>query len=260
MRSFIHSFQSEWLKKKRSLASWIVVIGGFFTPLIIIIARLVHHDQLPQLYSNPGFWVQLWNNSWESMAIFLLPVGVIMATSLVTQLEYKNNTWKQLHTVPLRLSTIFFSKLSVILVMMIQFFILFNIGIYLSALVPYLLVGGVSYPQAPIPLKAFARENGLFFIDCLPVLAIQYLLGLRYKNFLIPIGAGFLCWILAVAVISWKYGYWLPYTYTMFNFLKGQTHGRAIVPPLNIHLLAISYFVLVTGISYILYITKKEKG
>ena len=30
---FIHCFQAEWLKKKRSLASWLVVIGAFFTPV-----------------------------------------------------------------------------------------------------------------------------------------------------------------------------------------------------------------------------------
>src|SRR6478609_2782413 len=105
--SFVWSFQSEWLKKKRSLASWIVIIGGFFTPVIIIIARLVRHDTLIPIYSNDNFWKLLWKNSWESMAIFLLPLGVILATSLITQIEYKNNTWKQLHTVPLKLTTIF---------------------------------------------------------------------------------------------------------------------------------------------------------
>ena len=135
--SFIHSFQSEWLKTRRSLASWLVVCGAFFTPVIIIIARLMHHDRLANLYGEKGFWNQLWESSWESMAIFLLPVGVVLTTSLVTQLEFKNNTWKQLHTMPLSMTTIFFAKLSVILVMLLQFFILFNTGIYLSALIPF---------------------------------------------------------------------------------------------------------------------------
>src|SRR5436190_13572996 len=121
--NFIHSFQSEWLKKKRSLAYWIVLTGSFFTPLIIIIARLVKHDKLIPIYTDDNFWNLLWKNSWESMAIFLLPLGVILTTSLITQIEYKNNTWKQLHTLPLNLTTIFFAKLSVILIMMLQFFI-----------------------------------------------------------------------------------------------------------------------------------------
>ena len=32
--TFVHAFQGEWLKKKRSLASWLVIAGSFFTPAI----------------------------------------------------------------------------------------------------------------------------------------------------------------------------------------------------------------------------------
>ncbi len=258
--SFVYSFQSEWLKKKRSLASWIVIIGGFFTPVIIIVARILYPSGLQKMYTADYFWKQLWANSWESMAIFLLPMGVILTTSLITQIEYRNNTWKQLHTLPLNFSIIFFSKLAVIVCMMLQFFVLFNIGIYLSALVPYLLVKGVPYPKAPVPLLLFLKENSLFFIDCLPIIAIQYLVSLQYKNFLVPVGLGFICWVAAIASLSWKYSYFIPYTYCMFNYLKDGAGRRAVTPQLNIHWLAVAYFIAFTIFSFILYITKREKG
>ena len=258
--SFVRSFQSEWLKKKRSLASWIVIAGSFFTPVLIIIARLVNHDKLVSVYSSANFWNQLWHSSWESMALFLLPIGVVLNTSLLTQLEYKNNTWKQLHALPLSLTTVFFSKLAVILVMLIQFFVLFNMGIYLAALVPYLLVGGVPYPNAPVPYFNFMRENLFFLIDCLPIVALQYLLSLQFKNFLVPVGIGFLLWVGALGALSWRYGYLVPYTYGMFNYLKGGVVTRAVIPTVNIHGLAVGYFVAITLVSYLLYLTKKEKG
>ena len=258
--AFIHSFQSEWLKKRRSLASWIVIAGAFFTPVIIIIARLVQHDTLNQLYAADNFWKALWKSSWESMAIFLLPLGIILFTSLITQIEYKNNAWKQLHTLPLKFTTIFLAKLSVVLIMVLQFFILFNIGIYLSAVIPYALISGVPYPKPPIPFTSFLKEDALFFIDCLPIIALQYLLSLRFKNFLVPLGIGFILWIGAIASLSWKFGYVLPYTYCSFNYLKDSTGGKAVTPAMNIHYLAIGYFMVFTILSYILYITKKEKG
>jgi lantibiotic transport system permease protein len=258
--SFIHSFKSEWLKKKRSLSSWLVIIGAFFTPLVIIIYRLVHHKQLATIYAAASFWNKLWENSWETMALFLLPMGVILATSLIIQLEFKNNTWKQLHTTPLNFTTIFFSKLAIIIVMVLQFFLLFNVGIYLTALVPYLLVGGVPYPQAHIPYVALIHENFLFFVDCLPIIAMQYLLSLQFKNFIIPIGIGFGLWIASISALSWKFSYTIPYIYTMLNFLKTQQGGRIAVMPVNIHLLAFGYFITITIVSYLLYITKKEKG
>jgi hypothetical protein len=130
---FINSFQSEWLKKKRSLATWLVVAGAFFTPSIILLSRIKNADKLAALYASDDFWQRLWNQTWESMAVFLLPVGIILATALIVQIEYKNNAWKQLHTTPQRFATIFFAKFLVILIMLVEVFVLFNVGMYLQA-------------------------------------------------------------------------------------------------------------------------------
>ncbi|MDC6386629.1 hypothetical protein D2V93_07645 [Flagellimonas taeanensis] len=257
--SFIHSFQSEWLKTKRSLALWIVIIGGFFTPAIVTVARIIQYRTLPSIYASDDFWKLLWQNSWESMALFLLPLGAILTTSLITQIEYRNNTWKQLHTLPLNLTTIFFSKLFLVLVIMLGFFVLFNIGIYLSALIPYWVIGGVPYPEAPIPFQYFLEQDLKYFVDCLPIVAFQYLLSLKYRHFLVPVGTGFILWVGALASLSWKYGYIIPYTYCMFTYLQGGVVNKAVIPTINIHLLACVYFVSITLVSYLLYMTKKER-
>ena len=171
---FIYCFQAEWMKKKRSLASWLVIIGAFFTPVILIIVKLVHNKSLKENNSSPTFWEDHWMNSWESMAIFLLPMGIILAASLITQLEYKNNTWKQWHTTPQHFTTLYFAKLSVILVMMMQFFILFNLGIFLSGILPGFFVKGVPYPDCAntICYVFKARPDifpGLFAYHCISV-------------------------------------------------------------------------------------------
>jgi len=255
-----HSFQSEWLKTKRSLAFWMVVIGGFFTPSIIIVARLIRYERLPQVYSAENFWDLLWKNSWESMAIFFLPLGAILSTSLIAQLEYKNNTWKQLHALPLSYTTIFFAKLAVILVLMLQFFALFNVGIYLAAIVPYLVVSGTPYPTEPLPYTKFLEQNLLYFVDTLPIVALQYLISLHSKNFLVPVGLGFVIWVGALAALSWQFGYIIPYTYPMYNYLKSGVETKAAIPQLNIHVLAGVWFAVITAVSYVMYLTKKDKG
>jgi len=256
MSALIHSFQSEWLKRKRSLASWLVMGGAFFTPAIITAARLVRHGRLAAENGAPAYWESLWKSSWESMAIFLLPLGVILATSLVTQLEYKNNSWKLLHTTPQRYLVIFLAKLAVILVMMGQFLVLFNVGIYLSGVLPG-LVFGVPYPQAPIPYAAFLADNGRYLVACLPIVALQYLISLLFKNFLVPVGCGLALWILSVAVLSWPYGYLIPYTYCSFTFLK---HQPKFSQPVDLLPFALGYFLLFTGAAYALYVHQREKG
>jgi hypothetical protein len=161
---------------------------------------------------------------------------------------------------PLSYTTIFFSKLAVILVLMLQFFVLFNLGIYLAAIVPYLLVGGTPYPSQPLPYESFLRENVLYFVDTLPIVALQYLIALRFKNFLVPVGMGFVFWVGALASLSWKFGYVIPYTYPMYNYLKAGVETKAVIPDVNIHVLAVMYFGVITAVSYVLYFTKKEKG
>jgi hypothetical protein len=258
---FINSFQSEWLKKKRSLASWLVIVGASFTPSIILMSRIKNAHRLSALYVSNDFWTKLWHQTWESMAAFLLPIGIILAVSLITQIEYKNNTWKQLHATPQRFVTIFSAKFLVILIMLAEVFVLFNIGIYLSAVIPAMLFSNIPYPTAPIPYMFFLQANINFFVDCLPILALQYLISLQFKNFLVPVGAGFVIWFLGVGMLSWEYSYIFPYIHSTIDFLisSGQ-FGKRKAPPVDIRLLAVIYFTLFTIASYILYVNKKEKG
>lgn len=258
--NFISSFQSEWLKKKRSLASWLVFGGAFFTPLIILVARLKNHAALPKLYAENDFWTRHWNQSWESMEIFLLPVGIILATGLIAQIEYKNNAWKQLHTTPQAFTTIFFAKFLVILVMLTEVFILFNLGLYLSAVLPALVFGDVPYPIAPVPWREFGAANINFFVDCLPIVALQYLLSLQFKNFLVPVGVGFAVWFLGIGLLSWQYSYLFPYIHGAIKFMTVTGHFANRQLPVNIEYLALVYFAVFTIAGWFLYVTKNEKG
>jgi len=146
-----------------------------------------------------------------------------------------------------------------VLALMALFFVLFNAAVYLSALIPWLAVRGLPYPTATLPVQAFLGENVLYFVDCLPIVAAQYLLSLHFRNFLVPIGIGFLAWVGALAALSWKFGYLLPYTYTMLNYLKDSTSRHAPVPP-DFHVLALAYFAAFIAAGYALFLARRQKG
>lgn len=257
MSIFIDSLGSEWLKRKRTAAAWLVIIGGFFIPLLILIARLYESEGLAAANQTPKFWEIQYTRCWEFMGFFLLPLGVILATSLVTQLEFRNNTWKQLCTTPQSLTTIFLAKLSVILIMLVQFFLLFNIGIYLTGVLPCLFFSNVHYPSEPFPFGLFLKGSSLFFLDALPILALQYLVSLRFRNFLVPLGVGLGLYVASFIAVHWKYGYWIPYTYCYYNFLGKRSPLPATI---SIQTWALAYFAGLTVVSYILYISGKVKG
>jgi hypothetical protein len=97
------------------------------------------------------------------------------------------------------------------------------------------------------------------FVDCLPIVALQYLLALRFRNFLVPLGVGFLIWIGALAALPWKFGYLIPYTYSMLDYLRHDP-GKAFIPAIDIQLFALVYAVAFTAVGYALFRAMKERG
>jgi len=253
MNECLCSFGSEWLKKKRTASSFLIIAGSLLIPLIIIIARTDSAAGLGAANLQPHIWENLYNRNWQIMGTLLLPMGIVLATSLVTQLEYRNNTWKQLFTTPQSLTTIFVAKLSVILVMLVEFFLLFNVGIWLTGVIPGLLIG-VPYPPETFPWKAFWNSNTKFFLDSLPILALQYGISLRIRNFLVPLGVGLGLYVASMIAVHWKYGYVIPYTYCDYEFM-GVTAGKV-----HTHSWAAGYAVLFIGLAYLFYITRKDKA
>lgn len=237
-----------------------VLAGSLFTPAIVAIVRLIHYRQLPALYAVEGFWQNMWRSCWESMAIFFLPLGAILATSLIAQLEFKSNAWKQVHALPLSAVVIFLAKLGVIVVMLAQFLVLFTGGIYVAGMLPSWLVPGVPSPKGSFAELPLLRENALYFLETLPIVAAQYLLALRISNALIPIGIGFLAWVGALAAVASKLAVWWPYGYTMIHYLRTTPKGAHFATYTELPCLAASFFVLLTAVSYALFVTKNEKG
>jgi lantibiotic transport system permease protein len=251
----IASFRSEWMKLRRSSAVWLVLLSSCFVPSIILAARLTRPASLPSIYRAPNFWESLWKMSWEAVAILLLPMVVMLITSLVVQLETRNNTWKQLHASPQRLISIFTAKLLVILALLACFFLFANLAIYCSAMIPALIFHDVRRPAAPVQL--FAARSVKLFLDGLPIVALQYLLSLRVKNFMVPLGIGMGLWLAAIGGLSWKYIYLIPYGYTAMDFLS-MSGARSFSA--SIHLLSLAFFIGISLLSVVMYLRQDDRG
>jgi hypothetical protein len=256
---FLRALRSEWLKRRRSFASTLVLGGSLFTPLIVLGVRLVHYRALPRVYAAEAFWQTMWLDCWESMSVFFLPMAAIMATSLVAQIEFKSNAWKQVRTLPVSMAVIFTSKLAVILIMMVQFLILFSLGIYVSGTIPLLVVPGLPDARDSFWSLPLFRENALYLVDCLPIIAAQYLMALRSSNALMPIGVGFLAWVAAMAAVSSKFAVWWPYAYTILHYLNEVPKPRFASAHAS-HVPALLFFVAFTIAGYVLFVTKRERG
>lgn len=249
--------QAEWLKQRGSLASWLVIVGALFTPLVILVARLVYDKDLEKTYRSPRFWENNWMNQWESMAMLLIPMGIVLAASLVTQLEYRNNTWKQWHVTPFNLLDLFSAKYFALILLTLQFLLLFNILIWLSSMAVPLVKPKVPFPGEPLPWRFILLQNIHYFVHFLPMIALQFTLGLLFRNFLVAIGIGILLWVASIATLTWAYSYLIPYAHGSLYFLK--TSGR-IQPKADLVAWSLGYFVLFTIVGYLCYRFRNEKS
>jgi lantibiotic transport system permease protein len=256
---FLHTLTCEWRKAKGTAGSWLILVGALLLPSITILIRFYHRRQLPAFYQQQQFWEKTLLDNWQTMAMLLLPMGIILCASLITQIEYKNNTWKQLHTTPQRFSHIYFAKAGVLLILLLQFFLLFNLGIILSGLVPLLFNSQAALPDVEFPVAYYISQNSNYFVAALPMVAIQFLLSLHFRNFLVPLGAGLVLLVASLFAIQWKMGYLLPYTYTAYHYLMATATQTRFNFPADLRLIATLAFTIVIGLGFLLYKYKKDK-
>jgi hypothetical protein len=255
---FFFGLSSEWLKQRRSLTRPLVIGSACFIPAIIFLSRFRHIDALPALYRAPRFWEGLWRQSWEAMALMILPLAIMLMASLIAQIEYRSNAWKQLHATPQPLAAIFAAKLVVLLVRVAQLILWFNVAIYAAGALPALLFDGVSLP-GPLRIGYFLDRDVRFFVDVLPIVALQYVLAILFRSFLAPLGIGMALWIFSVGTMSWRYSWIVPYSAASLDYLSVE-YQRALPLPVSPPVIAFAWFFVFTVVGYVLYSWKRERG
>jgi len=256
---FLHAVSSEWLKRRRSLTTWLVVGAAAFVPGIITLSRFRRLDAVAAVYRRPDFWEALWRQAWESMAVMILPLSAMLLVSLITQIEDRCSGWKQVHAAPLTLPVIFLAKLAVILTLCLALVVLHTAALYVAGVLPPLLLAGVDMPASTIPIAAFMRRNLDFLIDTSPIVAIQYALALRFRTFVAPLAIGMALWILSVGTISWSYSFLIPYSYATLDYLSVEYHRRFSLPA-STQTIATACFFVFTLAGYFVFASRRDKG
>ena len=156
--SLLIATKAELIKTKRSAAFWISLIGSGFIPFIFFLTYVIAPDKnLPRLQFGP--WEQHMMQGWQAFSAFLLPMFIILVCSLIPQLEYKNNAWKQVFTTPQSIGTIFFSKYLAILLMIAFLYVMFNVFMILSAIVPNLFNSKFPFLSKSFDWEGLIRLN-----------------------------------------------------------------------------------------------------
>lgn len=257
--SFAIATQAELLKTKRTASVWLTVLGAGFIPALFLTVYLLKPEgSLSQLKASPWNVHFMWG--WQAMSAFLFPMYIILICSLIPQIEYKNNTWKQVFAAPQSTGTIFFSKFVTIQFMIVFFFLLFNgfmlgVGVLVNLINPK-----YTFLHHSFSGRALLALNAKTFVSVLGISAIQYVLSLHFKNFIAPIGIGLALLVASLIAMQmgWEHMYKLPYVHPVLTLQYLKLKNRPVLE--NHEWNAIGYLVvfLLLGLSDMK--LRKEKG
>ena len=123
---FFKSIRNEFLKLKRTFAFWLTIISAFFIPTIFLFVYLIKTKSLiPAEGINP--WDKFIWNQINAIVPFLLPMFIILITSLIVQIEHRSSALKHLFTLPIPKWSVYFGKLTIVLISIFFAFSLFYI-------------------------------------------------------------------------------------------------------------------------------------
>lgn len=257
--SYAISLRTEIIKTKRSAAFWICLLGSGFIPAVFSLMYIVK----PEIFA-PKFKVQPWEshfiNGWQAFSAFLLPLFVIIVCSMIVQIEYKNNTWKQVFASPQSIGNIFFSKYSTILLMVVFLFLSFNLFMFGGAILANLVHKEYGFLHNGMKIDVLLKMNFKSFVSLLGIISIQYWLSLRIRNFIVPISIGLALLITAMIIQQWEHIFKVPYAYPFITFMSiagGGLKGKLL---LNHELNSIGYFATFTILAFLDMRYRKERG
>lgn len=257
--SFIISTQAEVLKTKRTASFWLSIIGAALLPAIFLLNLTIESEQAFKSFAADP-WKKMFFAGWQILAAFLLPMYIILIATLIPQIEYKNNTWKQVFASPQTVSTIFFSKFLTIHIMILICFILFNVLMILAGVLIDVITPEFTFLQRSIDWETLLRLNVKTYISILGISAFQYCLSLRFKNFVAPVGIGLALVIGAVISIEfhWQHIYKFPYTYPILSYDSMEKTSYPILENHEWNSIGFCVFFLLVGFLDMKF--RKEKG
>jgi hypothetical protein len=216
--NLLTSLRSEILKTKRTAAFYIAFIAGAFGPFMSMLELL---DGVSPGIRNTIF-NEMMTTKFQMVGFFMFPLFIVLACTLLPQIEYKNNSWKQVLTSPQPKSVVFISKF-LNLQLLIGVFLLTNLlMMFAGAVILHFKEPALNVLNQPIDGEKIFMLRARTYVALLAMCAMQFWLGLRIRNFIIPIAIGIALWIVGTLLVleaKADFAEYFPYGFhVFFNF------------------------------------------
>jgi len=255
--NYMTSLRAEFLKVKRTSLIYFTILASVFVPVVMLLENL---DGTP--IGNPGWadpFQTYYAQGWMFIAILILPMFIVLISTLLLQIEHRNYTWKQVVASPQQFHTLLISKFLVLQAFIIIMLLVYNV-LMLAAALPIDLL----YPDFNIfsyldSWDSLLLVNVRTYFAALGISGLQFWLALRFRNFIVSLGLGMLlCIVGPLLVFEFKIESILvnfPFALSILVNIKKYT---AI--SVRIQWLSVGYMVAFLAIAFVEFNRKKVKS
>ena len=257
--SLLISLQSESVKIKRSAAFYVCFIVAAIVPLILFFDVVTPSDGAKEVVQQESL-DKYFEHAQQVTNFIFLPLFIILISTLLMQIEYRNNTWKQVLTSPQKMINVFFSKFITLHLLIIVFIASFLTFLFIGILLINLIHPGLF--KKGFDLQAVLLANWNLYVSVFAISAIQFWLSLRFKNFIAPLAIGFCLWIMAPLMLfslNWSFADRYPYSFPIQLVAMSEKPDFKPDVPL-IHILSIAYGLFFLAVAFIEFKIRKVRS
>jgi len=251
--TFYRAFSSEQYKLSKNKE----IFGVLLLPVLLIFlidGYIIYEISKSDVVNSiPNPWKVLLGRYVFQFFYLLYPVLVAIFVYACCEVEYKNNNYKILFTIPISKSEIFFSKvLFIVLIVLFSIILSYSAfllnGYFLSLIYPE--IGFQNYDYREVIFYTFFK----LFVTLSAISMIQLSISLAFKSSIYPIGFSMFMLVFSVIVAQKKFSDFIPYTgsYNALTNIMSENTSFARLDYNNIVML-----ILFLLISYYLFKRKR---
>jgi hypothetical protein len=213
------SLRSEILKIKRTASFYFTLVGAAVIPFTFLLNVLM--DGIEDTRKDPLNSIFKLGSEMNGLVIF--PMFVVLICTLMPQIEYRNNTWKQVLTSPQTKANVFLAKFVNIHLLILLILVANFLFMLLTVVAAHFIDPTLDLLSQPFNGKKVLVTTVNSYITILAICAIQFWIGLRFKNFIVPIAVGLALWLTGTLMA-------LEYHSSFANYFPYSFHIFSIVP------------------------------
>jgi hypothetical protein len=244
--NLIISVRSEILKTKRTAAFYLTIIAAALVPFIFLM-DVIFDGILPE--NRKDAFNAFIRESFGFLSVLIFPMFVILVCTLLPQIEFRNNTWKQVFASPRTMKDIFISRFLNVHLLILLFLVSFNLFMFMVSIAIHFIDPETDLLSWPLDGMALWNYNVNIYVAILAMSAIQFWVGLRFRNFIPPIAIGFAMWFTGTMMVMEFHtsnAHFFPYTYLVLSFFP---KNRELLP--TTQLFSLVYMLLFLALGFI---------